>query len=132
MKHQVLFSLKNNEKIFMNVVCCSCDWRFKGKSYMYNHKFTSGVWVHFHKKQIFILFSPLPAHSKGSTLILSLTLMHSERPKLYTILAFVSAIRLKTRSIFKDFVAQDPTATRIPQKVVSLLSMYCQITELNQ
>ena len=23
-------SLKNNEKIFMNVVCCSRDWHFKG------------------------------------------------------------------------------------------------------
>ena len=21
---------KNNEKVFMNVVCCSRDWRFKG------------------------------------------------------------------------------------------------------
>ena len=30
MKYQVLFSLKNNEKVFMNVVCCSRDWRFKG------------------------------------------------------------------------------------------------------
>ena len=30
LKHQVLFSLKNKEKIFMNVVCCSHDWRFKG------------------------------------------------------------------------------------------------------
>ena len=30
LKHQVLFSLKNNKKIFMNVVCCSRDWRFKG------------------------------------------------------------------------------------------------------
>ena len=30
MKYQVLFSLKNNEEIFMNVVCCSCDWHFKG------------------------------------------------------------------------------------------------------
>ena len=30
MKYQVLLSLKNNEEIFMNVVCCSCDWRFKG------------------------------------------------------------------------------------------------------
>ena len=30
LKHQVLFSLKNNEKIFMNVVCCSRDWHFKG------------------------------------------------------------------------------------------------------
>ena len=29
LKLQVLFSLKNNEKIFMNVVCCSRDWRFK-------------------------------------------------------------------------------------------------------
>ena len=30
LKHQVLFSLKNNEKIFMTVVCCSRDWCFKG------------------------------------------------------------------------------------------------------
>ena len=30
MKYQALFSLKNNEKVFMNVVCCSRDWRFKG------------------------------------------------------------------------------------------------------
>ena len=31
-KYQVLFSLKNNEKVFINVVCCSHDWCFKGKS----------------------------------------------------------------------------------------------------
>ena len=30
LKHQVLFSLENNEKIFLNVVCCISDWRFKG------------------------------------------------------------------------------------------------------
>ena len=30
LKYQVLFPLKNNEKILMNVVCCSRDWRFKG------------------------------------------------------------------------------------------------------
>ena len=30
MNYQVLFSLKNNEKIFINVVCCSRDRRFKG------------------------------------------------------------------------------------------------------
>ena len=30
MKYQVLFSLKNNEEIFMNVLCCSCDSHFKG------------------------------------------------------------------------------------------------------
>ena len=35
MKYQVLFSLKKerkkkNEKVFVNVVCCSRDWRFKG------------------------------------------------------------------------------------------------------
>ena len=29
--YQVLISLKNNEKVFMNAICCSCDWRFKGK-----------------------------------------------------------------------------------------------------
>ena len=30
MIYQVLFSLKINEKVFINVVCCSRDWRFKG------------------------------------------------------------------------------------------------------
>ena len=30
MKYQVLFSLKNNEKVFIYVVCYSRDWRFKG------------------------------------------------------------------------------------------------------
>ena len=30
MKQQALFSLKNNEKVFIDVVCCSRDWRFKG------------------------------------------------------------------------------------------------------
>ena len=30
MKYQVLFSLKNNEKVYINVVCCSRDWPFKG------------------------------------------------------------------------------------------------------
>ena len=30
LKHQVLFSLKNNEQIYMNVCCCSRDWRFNG------------------------------------------------------------------------------------------------------
>ena len=28
LKHQVLFSLKKNENIFMNVICCSRDWGF--------------------------------------------------------------------------------------------------------
>ena len=36
MKYQVSFSLKNNEKVFMNVVCCSRDWRFKGYIIWYN------------------------------------------------------------------------------------------------
>ena len=32
MKYQVIFSLKkNNEKVFINVVFCSRDWRFKVK-----------------------------------------------------------------------------------------------------
>ena len=31
MKYQVLFALKNNEKVFMNVIYCNRDWRFKGK-----------------------------------------------------------------------------------------------------
>ena len=30
MKYQVLFSLKNNEKVFIHVVSCSGDWHFKG------------------------------------------------------------------------------------------------------
>ena len=32
MKHQVLFSLKDNEKVFINAFCCSRDWRFKGSN----------------------------------------------------------------------------------------------------
>ena len=31
MKYQVLFSLKNNEKVFVNVVCCSCDCTLRVK-----------------------------------------------------------------------------------------------------
>ena len=30
MKYQVLFSLKNNEKVFMNGACCSPDRHFQG------------------------------------------------------------------------------------------------------
>ena len=29
MKCQVLFSLKNTEKVFKSVVCCNRDWRLK-------------------------------------------------------------------------------------------------------
>ena len=32
MKYQVLFSVKNNEKLFMNVVCCSCDGALRVKT----------------------------------------------------------------------------------------------------
>ena len=32
LKHQVIFSPKTMKKIFMNVICCSRDWRFKGLS----------------------------------------------------------------------------------------------------
>ena len=30
MKYQALSSLKNNEKVFINIVCCSLDWHFEG------------------------------------------------------------------------------------------------------
>ena len=39
MKYQVLFSLESNEKVYMNVICCSCDGRFKGLS---SSKFLTG------------------------------------------------------------------------------------------
>ena len=39
MKYQVLFSLKNNEEMFMSVVCCSCDWRLKGQFSKLNYIF---------------------------------------------------------------------------------------------
>ena len=46
MKHQVLFSLKNNEKIFMNVICCSHDWHFnKGLITQNKNSMDSGVWL---------------------------------------------------------------------------------------
>ena len=31
MKYQVLFSQENNEKVFINVCCCSCDGDLKVK-----------------------------------------------------------------------------------------------------
>ena len=34
MKYQVLSSLKNNEKVFTNVVCCSRDWQNHATKYM--------------------------------------------------------------------------------------------------
>ena len=30
MKYQVLFSLKNDVEVFINDVCCSRGWHFKG------------------------------------------------------------------------------------------------------
>ena len=38
MKYQVLFSLKNNEKLFKSVVCCSRRWRLKGYKNKLNKK----------------------------------------------------------------------------------------------
>ena len=38
MKYQVLFSLKNNEKVFINAVCCSRDWPFKGQIKRNSHR----------------------------------------------------------------------------------------------
>ena len=32
MKYQVVYSLKNVEKIFKDVVCCSRDWRLQGNN----------------------------------------------------------------------------------------------------
>ena len=43
MKHQVPFSLKNNEKIFMNVFCCSRDWRFKGLELIEHEIYVKGI-----------------------------------------------------------------------------------------
>ena len=34
MKYKVLFSVKDNEKVFIHAVCCSRDWRFKGKEFV--------------------------------------------------------------------------------------------------
>ena len=46
MKHQILFSLKNNEKISVNVVCCSRNWRFKGLTYIHVHVHCLPVFRH--------------------------------------------------------------------------------------
>ena len=37
LKHQVLFPLKNNEKIFMNVVYRIRDWGFKHFIHIFTH-----------------------------------------------------------------------------------------------
>ena len=38
-KFQVLFSLKNNEKVLMNAIC-SCDWSFKGQRKQFSPKWS--------------------------------------------------------------------------------------------
>ena len=45
MKYQVLFSLKSNEKVFINAVCCSRDWHFNGLQ----HSITLNKVVAIHK-----------------------------------------------------------------------------------
>ena len=44
MKNQALFSLKNNEKIFMNVVCCSHDGSLWVK--IINHCAARNIYLH--------------------------------------------------------------------------------------
>ena len=51
LKHQILFSLKNNEKIFMNVVCCSRDWHFKVNYSLYPDSLRNLSLVVLRKKQ---------------------------------------------------------------------------------
>ena len=53
MKYQVLFSRKNNEKIFMNAVCCSRDWCFKSE-----HTRLKIVFVYSYP----LLYMPLPGN----------------------------------------------------------------------
>ena len=43
LKHQVLFSQKNNEKIFMNVVCCSRDWHFQDNGWGCVYNMSEGM-----------------------------------------------------------------------------------------
>ena len=82
MKHQVLFSPIYNEKVFMNVVCCSRDWLFKG----YGEE-----WEHFQGKQPNFHFC-LPSQW-GSTLRRKSLLL------LEQILSFESRSSLKLRAL---------------------------------
>ena len=46
MKHR-LISLKNNEKVFINVVCCSRDWCLRVKSFMLMMNCADDEWIEF-------------------------------------------------------------------------------------
>ena len=47
MKFQYLLSLKNKIKVFQNIICCSCDWRFKGYSFQNStDEIKSYAWGH--------------------------------------------------------------------------------------
>ena len=56
LKFQVLFTLKKNEKIFINVLCCSRDWHLRVKSAAVTGQSVSWVMlimVNHHHHQIF-------------------------------------------------------------------------------
>ena len=74
MKHQVLFSLKNNEKIFMNVLCCSRDWRLRA-----NDNFpTKGH--HFVKTESFDIVLLLCTSSDGNVYLNKITRIFNSFP----------------------------------------------------
>ena len=63
MNYQVLFYLKNNEKVSINVVCFSLDWRFKGKA--------GAAWgFHFQAVLVYVIMYVNPSLSEsGKTLV---------------------------------------------------------------
>ena len=48
MKYQVLFSLKNNDKVFMNVICCSVIGALIVNSPTYNFLFSTEICMALH------------------------------------------------------------------------------------
>ena len=54
MKYQVLFSLKNNEIVFMDVVCCCRDWCLKGLLHCFSTdiEITRNNWFSFILKNV--------------------------------------------------------------------------------
>ena len=68
MEYLAIFSLKNNEKVFMNTVCCSRDWRFKGYTNCSNVKSKKRVMSFTSHIQLYIW-----GEAHGGHIILSLS-----------------------------------------------------------
>ena len=66
MKDQVLFSLRNNEEIFMNVVCCSCHTQIGALRIKLFLFFSTHLGLNSKVDKLFLSFNPLLSLKQGN------------------------------------------------------------------